>query len=125
MKTEPIKGTRPRGINKIEEQKLRKSSEFRKERSENTMIVDLLRNDIGKIAKPGTVHVEDLMFIEKYASVLQLVSKISAEVNEEITFGKIIYETFPGGSITGCPKKRAMEVIVESETVKDHCIQEH
>ncbi|HHT6744439.1 TPA: anthranilate synthase component I family protein, partial [Listeria monocytogenes] len=119
LKTEPIKGTRPRGINKIEEQKNYESLlNSEKERSENTMIVDLLRNDIGKIAKPGTVHVEDLMFIEKYASVLQLVSKISAEVNEEITFGKIIYETFPGGSITGCPKKRAMEVIVESETVK-------
>ncbi|EAE1982309.1 anthranilate synthase component I family protein, partial [Listeria monocytogenes] len=113
LKTEPIKGTRPRGINKIEEQKNYESLlNSEKERSENTMIVDLLRNDIGKIAKPGTVHVEDLMFIEKYASVLQLVSKISAEVNEEITFGKIIYETFPGGSITGCPKKRAMEVIV-------------
>ncbi|MBC2063148.1 anthranilate synthase component I family protein [Listeria marthii] len=119
LKTEPIKGTRPRGINKTEEYNNYESLlNSEKERSENTMIVDLLRNDVGKIAKAGTVRVENLMFIEKYASVLQLVSRISAEVNEEITFGKIIYETFPGGSITGCPKKRAMEVIVESEPVK-------
>ncbi|MBC1484132.1 anthranilate synthase component I family protein [Listeria immobilis] len=119
IKTEPIKGTRPSGNNKVEEQRNYESLlNSEKERSENTMIVDLLRNDLGRIAKPGTVRVEGLMFIEKYASVLQLVSKVSAELKDDITFGKIIRETFPGGSITGCPKKRAMEVILESEPLK-------
>lgn len=117
--TEPIKGTRPRGRNEVEEKEnYNQLLSSEKECSENTMIVDLLRNDLGRIAKAGTVSVERLMFIEKYASVLQLVSKVTAEIDKDATFGNILLKTFPGGSITGCPKKRAMEVIQESEPQK-------
>ncbi|MEB9612774.1 aminodeoxychorismate synthase component I [Bacillus cereus] len=114
--TEPIKGTRPRGQNPEEDKKnyegLKNSV---KECSENTMIVDLLRNDLGRIAEYGTVKVEKLMFIEAYKSVFQMISLISAKLKENLSFGDIILETFPGGSITGCPKKRAVEIIRELE----------
>ncbi|MFD1774700.1 anthranilate synthase component I family protein [Paenibacillus rhizophilus] len=114
--TEPIKGTRPRGVTAEEDQiNCQKLKTSEKERSENIMIVDLLRNDLGRICNYGTVEVEKLLYVEKYASVFQLISRVVGELKPELKFGDILEETFPGGSITGCPKLRAMEIIAEME----------
>lgn len=119
MITEPIKGTRPRDNNPQKDwQNKTELLGSIKERSENIMIVDLLRNDLGRICKYGTVEVEDLLYIEKYPSVFQLVSRVGGELKEGLSFGEILAETFPGGSITGCPKVRAMEIIAELERNK-------
>ncbi|WP_297453788.1 anthranilate synthase component I family protein [Persephonella sp.] len=108
--TKPIKGTRPVGKNYYNE--LLNSE---KERAENLMITDLMRNDLGRIAVAGSVHVEKLFDIEEYNSLLQMVSTISAEINENTLFSHIIKNTFPPGSVTGAPKKRAIEIIDELE----------
>ncbi len=86
-----------------------------KDRSELLMIVDLERNDLGRIAKTGTVKVPELFVLEEYATVYHLVSTVVAEVKEECDAVDILEATFPGGSITGAPKIRAMEVIDELE----------
>lgn len=117
--SEPIKGTKPRGKNKKEDNaNICELLSSEKELSENIMIVDLMRNDLGRISKYGTVEVEDKYYVEKYNSVLQLVSRVKGELKSNIKFSDIINETFPGGSITGCPKIRAMEIISELENSK-------
>ena len=108
--TKPIKGTRPVGGNYYKE--LLNSE---KERAENLMITDLMRNDLGRIAVAGSVHVKKLFDIEEYNSLLQMVSTISAEIDESTLFSHIIKNTFPPGSVTGAPKKRAIEIIDELE----------
>ncbi|SHK51918.1 anthranilate synthase component I family protein [Paramaledivibacter caminithermalis] len=114
--TEPIKGTRPRGKNEKEDyDNLQSLKNSIKEKAENIMIVDLLRNDLGRICNYGTVLVDSLLFVEAYASVFQLISRVSGILKPELDFTDIIRNTFPGGSITGCPKKRAMEIIAELE----------
>ncbi len=112
----PIKGTRPRG--KTFEEDERNKIELChsvKELAELAMITDLMRNDLGKIAKPKTVKVDELFKLETYSSVHHLVSKISCTPIENLTSINILKEVFPGGSITGCPKRRAMEIICEIE----------
>jgi len=116
IETRPIKGTRPRGAtpeeDKINREELLASE---KDRSELLMIVDLERNDLGRIAKTGTVKVPELFVLEEYATVYHLVSTVVAEVKDECDAVDILEATFPGGSITGAPKIRAMEVIDELE----------
>ncbi|MGN2610430.1 aminodeoxychorismate synthase component I [Aliivibrio fischeri] len=116
IETKPIKGTRPRSnspeIDKQESETLRNSP---KDRSENLMIVDLLRNDIGRVATPGSVKVPKLFDIESFPAVHHLVSTITGELNTEYSATDLLKASFPGGSITGAPKIRAMEIIEELE----------
>ncbi|AOP32490.1 aminobenzoate synthetase [Leptospira tipperaryensis] len=114
--TKPMKGTYPRGKNEFEDEKniqLLKNSE--KEKAENLMITDLMRNDLGKISRKGSVQVQELFSVEKYKTILQMTSTIRSELSDGINCSDIFRELFPGGSITGAPKLRAMELIQELE----------
>jgi len=116
IQTRPIKGTRPRGSNERED--LKYMSELQnsiKDHAELNMIVDLERNDLGKFCKYGTVNVKEHAVIEKYARVFHLVSTVAGKVKKGYDFADIIKATFPGGSITGAPKIRAMQIIDELE----------
>ncbi|MBI4212206.1 MAG: aminodeoxychorismate synthase component I [Deltaproteobacteria bacterium] len=119
VETCPIKGTRPRGKNPAEDEKLKHelwTSE--KDNAELAMIIDLMRNDLGKLAIPGSVKVADPKRIETYANVHHLVATVTAQVLPDVKSLDLIKACFPGGSITGCPKLRAMEIIEEIEPVK-------
>ena len=114
--TKPIKGTRKRAFTTEEDALLRAellSSD--KERAENLMIVDLMRNDLGRICQYGTVKVNNLFQVESYSTVHQLVSEVEGLLKDGIKTSDIIHATFPPGSVTGAPKRRAMEVIDELE----------
>ncbi|PSU35135.1 aminodeoxychorismate synthase component I [Photobacterium lutimaris] len=114
--TKPIKGTRPRDADPCHDRWL--ADDLRsadKDRSENLMIVDLLRNDIGRVAKPGTVKVPSLFDIESFPAVHHLVSTVTGELDQQYTATDLLRACFPGGSITGAPKVRAMEIIEELE----------
>ncbi len=116
IETRPIKGTRPRGNTKEEDIRLQeelKNSE--KDKSELLMIVDLERNDLGKVSKIGTVKVPELFVIEPYANVSHLVATVTGELEDSLDSIDVLKATFPGGSITGAPKIRAMEIIDELE----------
>ncbi|GAA0712546.1 aminodeoxychorismate synthase component I [Paraclostridium ghonii] len=116
IEARPIKGTRPRG-NTIEED-IRLQEELRnseKDKAELLMIVDLERNDLGKVSKIGTVKVPELFVIEPYANVSHLVSTVTGKLKDSLSSIDVIKATFPGGSITGAPKIRAMEIIDELE----------
>ncbi|MGI8669535.1 MAG: anthranilate synthase component I family protein [Aridibacter sp.] len=118
IKVSPIKGTRPRGKTLIED--LRFKNELlasKKDRAENTMIVDLLRNDIGKVCEFGSVKVEKLCDLEEHPSLFHLVSTVSGKLKKDTNYAEIIKSLFPCGSITGCPKIRTMQIIDELETV--------
>lgn len=116
IETRPIKGTRPRGKNKEEDLKLQEElRNSEKDRAELLMIVDLERNDIGKISKIGSVKVPELFVIEPYANVNHLVATVTGELEDDKDAIDIIKATFPGGSITGAPKIRSMEIIDELE----------
>lgn len=113
----PIKGTRPRGI--TAEDDLRLKNELinsNKDRAENVMIVDLLRNDIGRICRYGTVEVEKLCELESHPTLYHLVSTIRGELRNDVTTGEILKAVFPCGSITGAPKIRTMQIIDQIET---------
>ena len=117
IETSPIKGTRPRGNTAAEDLHLKNellSSE--KDRAENTMIVDLLRNDIGRICEFGSVKVEKLCELETHPTLFHLVSTVRGELRENINFSDIIKAVFPCGSITGAPKIRTMQIIDRLET---------
>jgi len=86
-----------------------------KERAEHIMLIDLERNDLGRIAVPGSIEVSELMVLESYASVHHIVSNVRAEKRPGVTPGDIIRAVFPGGTITGCPKVRCMEIIAMLE----------
>lgn len=117
--TRPIKGTRPRGKNSLEDMKNRKALEnSEKDKAELLMIVDLERNDLSKVCKPNSVKVTELFKIEEYATVFHLVSTIEGELEDGVSAVKCIRECFPGGSITGAPKIRAMEIIEELEKIR-------
>ncbi|MDY4079282.1 MAG: aminodeoxychorismate synthase component I [Clostridium sp.] len=117
--TRPIKGTRPRGKNSLEDMKNRKALEnSEKDKAELLMIVDLERNDLSKVCKPNSVKVTELFKIEEYATVFHLVSTIEGELENGVSAVKCIRECFPGGSITGAPKIRAMEIIEELEKIR-------
>jgi anthranilate synthase component 1 len=114
----PIAGTRPRG--KTPEEDARLSVELladEKERAEHVMLVDLGRNDVGRVAKYGTVKVTELMKIEKYSHVLHIVSQVEGELNDGLSALDVFRATFPAGTMTGAPKIRAMEIIDELEPV--------
>lgn len=119
VQTRPIKGTRPRGKNQ-EEDKRNKNEliNSEKDKSELLMIVDLERNDLSKVCKPNSVKVTELFKLEEYETVFHLVATIEGKLKENVSSVKCIRECFPGGSITGAPKIRAMEIIEELEKLK-------
>ena len=115
--TRPIAGTYPRGADKDSDAQL--STEMLahpKERSEHIMLIDLERNDLGRICRSGTVRVPELMVLETYQHVHHIVSEVAGELRPGMTPAQIIAATFPGGTITGCPKVRCMEIIAELES---------
>jgi anthranilate synthase component 1 len=115
----PIAGTRPRGT--TEEADARMSAELladEKERAEHLMLVDLGRNDVGRIARFGTVRVPELMAVERYSHVLHLVSQVEGELREGLTAVDVFRACFPAGTVSGAPKIRAMEIIDELEPVR-------
>ncbi|WP_380177717.1 aminodeoxychorismate synthase component 1 [Kalamiella sp. sgz302252] len=116
IETRPIKGTLPRlsdeQADRLQAEKLAQSP---KDRAENLMIVDLLRNDIGRVAVPGTVKVPELFVVEPFPAVHHLVSTITGSLKPELTTSDLLRACFPGGSITGAPKVRAMAIIDELE----------
>lgn len=121
LETRPIKGTLPRDS---EPEQDRINAEClvcsRKDDAELSMIVDLMRNDLGRIARGGSVRVKEHKRLEKYDNVFHLVSIVEAELAEDSTSVDVLRASFPGGSITGCPKIRAMEIIDEMESDKRH-----
>jgi para-aminobenzoate synthetase component 1 len=121
LETRPIKGTRPRGRTPEEDAALRRelAASF-KDDAELSMIVDLLRNDLGKVCAGGTVEVKEHKRLEAYQNVYHLVSIVTGQVPREVSHVDILKATFPGGSITGCPKIRAMEIIDELEPQVRH-----
>ncbi len=115
--TRPMKGTAPRSDNPVLDQEIgQKLLNSQKDRAENLMIVDLLRNDLGRVAVPGSVKVDALFTLEKYASVWTMTSTIQARVRQGITFKDILRAMFPCGSVTGAPKIAAMRRIRQTET---------
>ena len=115
----PMKGTMKRGVNNVEDKRNSKSlKSSAKDKAENLMIVDLLRNDLGKICKYGSVQTEELFSVEKYESLFQMVSKVTGKLKDKILIGDVIKNIFPCGSVTGAPKIRTMEIIKELEKEK-------
>ncbi|WP_349258746.1 aminodeoxychorismate synthase component I [Steroidobacter sp.] len=116
VSTRPIAGTRPRGQTASADVDLaRELHAHPKERAEHVMLIDLERNDLGRICEAGTVKVDELMTIESYAHVHHIVSNVSGQLRANVTPGEVLGAVFPGGTITGCPKVRCMEIIAELE----------
>jgi len=116
ISTRPIAGTRRRGDNEAADDDL--SNELfahPKERAEHVMLIDLERNDLGRVCEPGSVEVDEMMVLESYAHVHHIVSNVSGTLRSDVTPGMAISAVFPGGTITGCPKVRCMEIIDELE----------
>jgi anthranilate synthase component 1 len=116
IETRPIAGTRPRAVGMAQDRAL--SVELithPKERAEHVMLIDLERNDLGRVCVPGSVEVNELMALESYASVHHIVSNVRGRLRVGVTPGQVIRAVFPGGTITGCPKLRCMEIIAELE----------
>jgi anthranilate synthase component I len=113
--TRPIAGTRPRTAGDDDAARISELSGHPKERAEHVMLIDLERNDLGRICRPGTVEVDELMVVESYAHVHHIVSNVRGRLREGVTPGQVIAATFPGGTITGCPKVRCMEIIAALE----------
>jgi len=117
--TRPLAGTRPRGANPAEDAKL--EQELRndeKERAEHIMLVDLGRNDIGRVSEPGTVEVSELMEVERYSHVMHLVTHVQGRLRHDKTAFDALRACFPAGTVSGAPKIRAMEIIAELEPEK-------
>ena len=116
VETSPIKGTRPRYEDRRQDEAAcRELRESEKDRAENLMIVDLLRNDLGRSCVPGSIHVDRLFEIQSFPTVHHMVSTISGELAPGLNGVDLLRNAFPGGSITGAPKRRAMEIIAELE----------
>jgi len=119
VETRPIKGTRPRGSNPAQDEAIANElTNSYKDRAENVMIVDLERNDLGRVCRYGSVNVSELLVLEKYATVFQLVSTIEGRLQDGKNCIDLLKATFPGGSITGAPKVRSMEIIDELEPTR-------
>ncbi|MGI9219774.1 MAG: aminodeoxychorismate synthase component I [Woeseiaceae bacterium] len=115
--TRPIAGTRPRSEDLDQDrQLLEELISDPKERAEHVMLIDLERNDLGRICEAGSVQVDEMMIIESYAHVHHIVSNVRGKVRNEVMPGEAIAAVFPGGTITGCPKVRCMEIISELES---------
>lgn len=114
IQTRPIAGTRPRspGTDAV---MLEELIGHPKERAEHVMLIDLERNDLGRVCRPGSVHVSELMVLESYAHVHHIVSNVKGRLRPGVTSGQALRAVFPGGTITGCPKVRCMEIIAELE----------
>jgi anthranilate synthase component 1 len=115
----PIAGTRKRGKDEAEDQSL--ETELRhdeKERAEHVMLVDLGRNDVGRVSEFGSVKVRDLMFVERYSHVMHLVSAIEGTLRPDLTAVDALAACFPAGTLTGAPKVRAMEILEELEPTR-------
>jgi anthranilate synthase component 1 len=116
VETRPIAGTRPRGHSKATDLALIQDLlDTPKEQAEHIMLIDLERNDMGKVCKNGTVKVDELMVIESYQHVHHIVSNITGELKPDVSMVDVLKALFPGGTITGCPKIRCMEVIRDIE----------
>lgn len=116
VETQPIKGTAPRFVNTIKDkQSAEDLLKSEKDRAENLMIVDLLRNDLGKTCKPGSIRVPELFALKSFPNVHHLVSTVIGELEDHVHALDVLRHAFPGGSITGAPKIRAMEIIEELE----------
>lgn len=115
--TRPIAGTRPRQPDDALDDVRRRAELIGhpKERAEHIMLIDLERNDLGRVCQPGTVEVDELMGLESYAHVHHIVSNVRGRLRPEVTPGQAIAAVFPGGTITGCPKVRCMQIIAELE----------
>ncbi|HGY56381.1 MAG TPA: anthranilate synthase component I [Caldithrix abyssi] len=114
----PIAGTRPRGASPQEDNDLKHDLiNDEKELAEHIMLVDLARNDLGRIARPGSVSVDKMMTIEMYSHVMHIVSEVSAELRDNVDIIDILQATFPAGTVSGAPKVRAMQIIEELEPV--------
>lgn len=116
VQTRPIAGTRPRspeeGLDQIMSRELLSHP---KEQAEHIMLIDLERNDLGRVCIPGSIEVNELMSLESFAHVHHIVSNIRGQLKTEVTPAEVIRAVFPGGTITGCPKVRCMEIIAEQE----------
>ena len=116
VQTRPIAGTRRRASDPAEDEALaRELLAHPKERAEHVMLVDLERNDLGRICRPGTVRVSERLQVETYAHVHHIVSAVEGELRADVDVAEILAALFPGGTITGCPKVRCMEIIAELE----------
>jgi para-aminobenzoate synthetase component 1 len=114
----PIAGTRPRGVDEAADLAwAQELSGDTKEKAEHLMLVDLLRNDVGRVARPGTVRVPEFMAIERYSHVMHLVSQVEGQLQASAGPADVIRALFPGGTVTGAPKVRTMQVIAELEPV--------
>ena len=117
--TRPIAGTRPRGSNGREDQKFENQLlRSKKEKAEHIMLVDLGRNDLGRVCKFGTVKVSDFMHIERYSHVMHLVSQVEGKLRKDKDIYSCLRATFPAGTVSGSPKVRAMEIIDELENIQ-------
>jgi anthranilate synthase component 1 len=115
VETRPIAGTRPRFSGDDDGARMRELVGHPKERAEHVMLIDLERNDLGRVCAPGSVEVDELMTVESYAHVHHIVSNVRGRLREGVTPGEVMRAVFPGGTITGCPKVRCMQVIAELE----------
>ncbi|MFI5304590.1 MAG: anthranilate synthase component I family protein, partial [Nitrospiria bacterium] len=119
LSTRPIAGTRPRGTTQREDELMRSSLiSNEKERAGHMMLIDLERNDMGKICQYGTVQVDEFMGIENYSQVIHIVSNIIGKIKPDCGRYEVLKALFPGGTITGVPKTRAMEIIEQLEVEK-------
>ncbi len=115
--TRPIAGTRPRLAGDDDAMRTRELVTHPKERAEHVMLIDLERNDLGRVCVPGSVVVDEMMQVESYTHVHHIVSNVSGRLRADVTPGQVIRAMFPGGTITGCPKVRTMQIITELEGV--------
>lgn len=115
LQSRPIAGTRPRADGQDDATRISELVGNPKERAEHIMLIDLERNDLGRVCVAGSVEVDELMTVESYAHVHHIVSNVRGRLRASITPGDVIRATFPGGTITGCPKVRCMQIIAELE----------